>query len=309
MLARCTHCERTFVAPPFGRQTGPQSGVEVIIEDPTGRSHEETRPAPPAPNPYAAPAQAGTDDDLVPLPPDDVAPEWTVRNLYARAWLIFRRYWPALLAPALLDVGPSIILEPALERVPGGGPTAILTRAFLSFGTVVLVATMDAGWTAQWLAAARGLRPTFNQFAAGLSRALPVVAVELLVKVTADGIGTYMAIFGIHMSTWFSFFDTGVGAVVGVWETVAICAILDEGATPVQSIVRAWKLSVGCRGRMVVTGLVATALVFLGLVLWLVGVFPAATLIQGVPVVLYLRLRAAEARDDSGRSTDGVAGG
>ncbi len=34
MLARCTHCESTFVTSQFGRQRCPKCGVEVIVEDP-----------------------------------------------------------------------------------------------------------------------------------------------------------------------------------------------------------------------------------------------------------------------------------
>lgn len=49
MLARCTHCESTFVTSQFGRQRCPKCGVEVVVEDPRATPGE-------APPPVAQPA-------------------------------------------------------------------------------------------------------------------------------------------------------------------------------------------------------------------------------------------------------------
>src|SRR4051812_34819746 len=56
MLARCTHCESTFVAPQFGRQRCPKCGTEVFIEDPRPGA---VQPADPIADAGAPPPEAG----------------------------------------------------------------------------------------------------------------------------------------------------------------------------------------------------------------------------------------------------------
>lgn len=59
MLARCTHCESTFVTGQFGRQRCPKCGVEVLVEDPRV-SPDQTAPAAPAPVEVEEPAAEAT---------------------------------------------------------------------------------------------------------------------------------------------------------------------------------------------------------------------------------------------------------
>jgi len=245
------------------------------------------------PNPYAAPSMA-VDLPRAPLEPDDAAGEWTIVWAFRRAWLILRRHWVLLLIPACADMVPAILQEPALDWIPSRGAADLATRAAVVFGVSLIGAITDAGATAQWLAAARGERPGWSTFRSGLRRVVAFAVLDFLQKISLNGVETFARILGHKLPSWVGLVEGTAGAIVGMWLGLAYCALLEEQSSVLRALNRAWQLSAGTRGRMVACGLVQMVLAFLGLLACVVGIFPVAAILQGLPVVIYLRLRRQE---------------
>jgi hypothetical protein len=264
MLARCPACEQTIVFAQFGRQTCPKCRATVDIDDPRP-DRPAKGPPPEVPNPYAPPSSSLE----LPLAPDDLAREWTVRSMFLRTWEVFIRHWPVLLLPAMVEIPAQFLTEPLADLVHAGPGTTLFLRADVVLAATALVATIDAGWTAQWLAAARGQTPTYAHFMNGLQRAWPFIVIEVGQTCTVGAVGavgTWGTITGTHLPEWVSPLEIWAQTIVGVWTSVAMVSVIDERTHVLAALRRAWRLSAGNRAGFIRLSVTFAALVIAGLV-------------------------------------------
>jgi hypothetical protein len=242
-------------------------------------------------NPYAPP----TAEVAPPAPPVPVfvpGPDgWTVRDVLRESWRAYRRNWLVLTFAPLIYFGTSGVQEFVLLGVRNPVARGVILAVVISFKS-----TIEAGWTLQWLSAARGEVATLGQIGRGFSRAVPLVGMTLLEHLTSGFPNLYVQITSTNVSRFALLLLSIPYCVSESWVGIARCVAVAEDASALGSLREAWRRSAGVRGRLLLLGLAGYVIATASILLCVVGLLLGDALAEGLPVVVYLWIGNAATR-------------
>lgn len=216
-------------------------------------------------------------------PPSVALPPPTVRACYAHAWEMFKRFWaPLLLVTGLvvLVIAGGMIVQLAWERNPESAPIG----SAIGFAYSLLIANpFQVGAFYAFLKAARGERPHVD---------------DLFVPFRQNYLA---AVFAPFLTSVLSLFGLLLLIVPGIYVAVRLAfvpfLVVDEGLGPTAALAESWRRTEGRFWALLGGALLGLFAVWVGLILALIGIIPAALWVGVAYATMYAATTAGLPRE------------
>jgi uncharacterized membrane protein len=189
-------------------------------------------------------------------------PPATIAGSYAHGWEMLKRFWPQLLLISVL-LFLVILAGTIVELAWGRNESAAAVGSTIQFFYSLLVAgPFQVGALYAFVKAARGERPHVDDLfsAFRLNYRSAVIAPVLVSLLTLAGL-FLLVLPGIYVAVRLAFVPF---------------LVVDEGLGPIEAVVESWRRTEGRFWTMLGGGLFGVFAIWVGLILLLVGIIPAA---------------------------------
>lgn len=242
-------------------------------------------------NPYAAPIAAGQSGGGGGL---GAAQDWEIGEVLTQAWETFKSQWVVLVfAPLVAMAIPTLIstLGQGFLAFTFGEDSivAIIATFVLLIGQYLVSAYFQVGINRIMVAAARGQTPNFSDLFSGADRMVPMFFLYLLMGL-AVGLGMVLLIVP--------------GIILALGLAMGMFFVSDQDEGPVDALRSSWERTDGHKIQLLIFGLAAMVLTFLGLLACLVGIFVTGPVLSVAFAIIYTRLTGTT---DGAGATSGFA--